>query len=100
MSVKKKHLDILTFVLYNIYVKNYKEARPMIVYHGSDTIVETPKILEANRPLDFGGGFYVTTSEEQAKSWAIRVSFRNATKTDVLTNMTSMKFLQCRKQPS
>ena len=80
MSVKKKHLDILTFVLYNIYVKNYKEARPMIVYHGSDTIVHNPKILEANRQLDFGGGFYVTTSEEQAKSWAIRVSFRNATK--------------------
>lgn len=28
----------------------------MIVYHGSDTIVDTPRILEANRPLDFGRG--------------------------------------------
>ncbi len=49
----------------------------MICYHGSDTIVDTPKILEAKRPLDFGGGFYVTTSEAQAKSWAIKVAYRN-----------------------
>ena len=49
----------------------------MICYHGSDTIVDAPKILEATRPLDFGGGFYVTTSEEQAKRWATKVSYRN-----------------------
>ncbi len=49
----------------------------MICYHGSDTIVDTPKILEAKRPLDFGGGFYVTTSRRQAKSWAIKVAYRN-----------------------
>ena len=49
----------------------------MICYHGSDTIVDIPRILEAKRPLDFGGGFYVTTSEEQAKRWAIKVSYRN-----------------------
>jgi hypothetical protein len=49
----------------------------MICYHGSDTIVDTPKILESKRPLDFGGGFYVTTSEKQAKNWAIKVSYRN-----------------------
>lgn len=49
----------------------------MICYHGSDTIVDIPRILEAKRPLDFGGGFYVTTSEEQAKRWAIKVAYRN-----------------------
>lgn len=49
----------------------------MICYHGSDTIVDMPRILEAKRPLDFGGGFYVTTSEKQAKSWAIKVAYRN-----------------------
>lgn len=49
----------------------------MICYHGSDTIVDIPKILEAKRPLDFGGGFYVTTSESQAKRWAIKVAYRN-----------------------
>ena len=49
----------------------------MICYHGSDTIVDIPRILEVQRPLDFGGGFYVTTSEVQAKSWAIKVAYRN-----------------------
>lgn len=49
----------------------------MICYHGSDTIVDMPRILEAKRPLDFGGGFYVTTSEAQAKSWAMKVAYRN-----------------------
>ena len=52
----------------------------MICYHGSDTIVDAPKILESRRPLDFGGGFYVTTSEAQAKNWAIKVAYRNNTK--------------------
>lgn len=51
----------------------------MLVYHGSDMVVNEPKILDANRPLDFGGGFYLTTSKEQAERWAARVSFRNAT---------------------
>lgn len=49
----------------------------MICYHGSDTIVDIPKILDAKRPLDFGGGFYVTSSEAQANSWAIKVAYRN-----------------------
>lgn len=49
----------------------------MICYHGSDTIVDTPKILEAKWPLDFGSGFYVTTSKIQAIEWATKVSYRN-----------------------
>lgn len=46
----------------------------MICYHGSDTVVDMSKILEARRPLDFGGGFYMTTSEEQARKWAMKVA--------------------------
>ncbi len=53
----------------------------MIVYHGSDTVVDIPGILEAKRPMDFGGGFYVTTSKEQATGWAVRVAVRNNTGT-------------------
>ncbi len=49
----------------------------MICYHGSDTIVDAPRILDAARPLDFGGGFYVTTSKEQAKNWSLKVAYRN-----------------------
>ena len=49
----------------------------MICYHGSDTIVDMPRILEAKRPLDFGGGFYLTTSKTQAEGWATKVAYRN-----------------------
>ena len=41
----------------------------MILYHGSLEIVEHPQIMEANRPLDFGTGFYTTTSLQQARRW-------------------------------
>jgi len=52
----------------------------MVIYHGSDVAVETPKILTANRFLDFGEGFYTTSSYEQASRWAQRV--KNVRKSD------------------
>jgi len=42
----------------------------LILYHGSDVGVKSPKIIKANRTLDFGHGFYTTTSKEQACKWA------------------------------
>ncbi len=44
----------------------------MKIYHGSLEVVEHPLILEPNRRLDYGTGFYATTSEQQAKEWAER----------------------------
>ena len=41
----------------------------MTLYHGSLEIVEKSQILQANRPLDFGTGFYTTTSLQQARRW-------------------------------
>lgn len=41
----------------------------MILYHGSLEVVESPLIIESNRTLDFGKGFYTTTSLSQAKRW-------------------------------
>ena len=41
----------------------------MTLYHGSLEIVEQPQILEPNRPLDFGSGFYTTTGLRQAERW-------------------------------
>lgn len=51
----------------------------MIIYHGSDVIVEKPEILQSNRLLDFGVGFYTTSNREQATRWAEKVSIRNNT---------------------
>ena len=44
----------------------------MKVYHGSLDIVEHPLILEPNRKLDYGKGFYATTSEKQSREWVER----------------------------
>ena len=44
----------------------------MILYHGSTQIVREPRILVPNRTLDYGAGFYTTTSEQQARDWALR----------------------------
>ena len=44
----------------------------MIVYHGSNEVVEKPDICHSYRALDFGAGFYVTTMREQAERWARR----------------------------
>ena len=42
----------------------------MILYHGSNVIVEQPKLIRQNRYLDFGFGFYTTTNRDQAVNFA------------------------------
>lgn len=44
----------------------------MKIYHGSIEMVECPEIRESNRTLDYGQGFYTTTSYEQAEAWVRR----------------------------
>ena len=51
----------------------------MLLYHGSNVAVESPKIIASDRKLDFGTGFYLTSSYEQAEKWAqLTVRRRNA----------------------
>lgn len=52
----------------------------MKIYHGSLDVVECPKILQPNRKLDYGNGFYTTTSEVQAKDWVERRMLENRAK--------------------
>ena len=42
----------------------------MILYHGSIDLVDKPEIRKGDVYLDFGVGFYTTTSKEQAERWA------------------------------
>lgn len=44
----------------------------MKIYHGSLEIIDHPMILQPNRKLDYGSGFYTTTSETQAREWVER----------------------------
>ncbi len=42
----------------------------MVLYHGSYCVVENPDLTKCAMYKDFGQGFYLTTSKEQAKSFA------------------------------
>lgn len=53
-------------------MSNYKSIIAMKLYHGSLVVVDEPKILDSNRTLDFGKGFYTTTSYDQAFKWVKR----------------------------
>lgn len=48
----------------------------MNLYHGSNVIVSEPKLIEPNRFLDFGSGFYTTTNKTQAIGFADKVTKR------------------------
>ena len=42
----------------------------MKLYHGSLVTVKKPSVLKGRNTVDFGKGFYTTTSFEQAQKWA------------------------------
>ncbi len=44
----------------------------MKIYHGSIEKVEKPELRKSNRTLDYGSGFYTTTSLQQAEDWVHR----------------------------
>lgn len=48
----------------------------MILYHGSNMVVDKPRLIEQNRFLDFGYGFYATTNKAQAENFAQKVVVR------------------------
>ena len=51
----------------------------MILYHGSIDLVDQPEIRKGQVYLDFGVGFYTTTSYAQAERWAkIKMRRHNA----------------------
>jgi hypothetical protein len=46
--------------------KKLFDERDMLLYHGSNLTIEEPRLIGQTRGLDFGAGFYLTTSESQA----------------------------------
>lgn len=51
----------------------------MFLYHGSNVVVSQPRLVEQNRYLDFGYGFYTTTNKNQATAFAQKVFRRRRT---------------------
>jgi hypothetical protein len=63
----------------------------MTLYHGSNTIVETPRLIVHNRFLDFGNGFYTTPNKDQAVKFAQIVVQRRGG-TEIVSMYDIMKF--------
>lgn len=57
----------------------------MKLYHGSNVAVEKPKILQSDRRLDFGTGFYLTSNYEQAERWAFLTAKRRGEGKQIIT---------------
>ena len=76
----------------------------MIIYHGSLECVSSPEIREPNRRLDYGSGFYATTSYEQARRWVVRKMKENKVSEgyvnvyefneEVMTILNTLSFLE------
>ena len=60
----------------------------MILFHGSNIIVEKPLVNVGRKELDFGPGFYLTTLREQAERWARRVCVIRRSSTPTITRFT------------
>lgn len=48
----------------------------MILFHGSDKIIEKPEAKFGRNKVDFGQGFYLTSIHEQAAKWARIIAFK------------------------
>ncbi len=63
----------------------------MIIYHGSTELVDKPEIRISETFLDFGTGFYTTTSYEQAERWA-HIKMRRLNKTTGFVSVYEFDF--------
>lgn len=74
----------------------------MKLYHGSTLIVDNPKVNRNEKDTDFGPGFYLTTSLEQAIKWAktkmhrkeVSIGYVSFYDFDFDINHTDLKFRQ------
>ena len=71
----------------------------MILYHGSNLKIETPKLIPSKRLLDFGSGFYLTSNFEQAAKWAKRTTLNRECGSSIVSafdiDKKSMENLNC-----
>ena len=57
---------------------NTRQQADMIVYHGTNLVIEQPKIMNRFKTLDFGEGFYTTENEKQARDFAVKICERRS----------------------
>lgn len=59
----------------------------MKLYHGGTEPIQKPMIIETQRLLDFGKGFYVTSNQEQANRWAMIKQNRNGSNAKAIVSV-------------
>jgi hypothetical protein len=64
----------------------------MKLYHGSNSAVEIPRLIGQTRGLDFGAGFYLTSSQSQAERFPEIVYNRNKSKNNSEPTVTIYEF--------
>ena len=57
----------------------------MILYHGSDVEVKSPKIIKSEKGRDFGCAFYLTPIKEQAERMAKRKQRMNKSSSAIVS---------------
>ena len=65
----------------------------MILYHGSNVTVSEPRLVEQNRYLDFGFGFYTTgvlTKEQTLEALKVKKLYNQL----VLTSEKALSYLK------
>lgn len=60
----------LDSVINNCHEINLNTEKNLIIYHGTDHIIEVPVYGKGKKANDFGLGFYCTESEQLSKEWA------------------------------
>ena len=57
----------------------------MIIYHGSDIEVKSPRIIQSEKGKDFGCAFYLTPIKKQAERMAKRKQRMNKSKSAIVS---------------
>ncbi|MBP3366070.1 MAG: DUF3990 domain-containing protein [Treponema sp.] len=69
-----------------------KLEKGMVLYHGSYCVVENPDLRKCAMYKDFGQGFYLTTSKEQAESFS-KISATKAKSKGLIANSEKFAYI-------
>lgn len=72
-------------------------TRSLKLYHGSQQIVEFPRVIVSRRTKDFSWGFYCTINEKQAKRRALRNGKTGVVNEYIYTPNDKLKVLRFEK---
>lgn len=70
----------------------------MIIYHGSNDIIEKPEFGKGNKKNDYGLGFYCTENVELAKEWACSNNETNGYANQYEIDLRDYKVLDLREK--